>query len=107
MLVGGATGGGFETLRGDKTHCFITQNPKLNNYIKLTIHTLSFSLMFLTILSTHINTSWAHYLYTKLEYKNSNFQSVKAAVDRRLAAAAGGWRLVGGGWSVVGGCCLP
>ena len=24
MLVGGATGGGFETLRGDKTHCFIT-----------------------------------------------------------------------------------
>ena len=63
--------------------------------------------MFLTILSTHINTSWAQYLYTKSEYKNSNFQSVKAAVDRRLAAAAGGWRLVGGGWSVVGGCCLP
>ena len=25
LLVGGATGGGFETLRGDKTHCFITQ----------------------------------------------------------------------------------
>ena len=29
MLVGGATGGGFETLRGDKTHCFISINPKL------------------------------------------------------------------------------
>ena len=30
LLVGGATGGGFETLRGDKTNCFIT-NPKLTN----------------------------------------------------------------------------
>ena len=29
LLVGGATGGGFETLRGDKTHCFISINPKL------------------------------------------------------------------------------
>ena len=28
---------------------------------------------------------------------------MKAAVDRRLAAAAGGWRLVGGGWSVAAG----
>jgi len=26
MLVGGTTGGGFETLGGDKTHCFITKN---------------------------------------------------------------------------------
>ena len=63
LLVGGATGGGFETLRGDKTHCFITQNPKLNNYTKLTIHTLSFSLMFLTILSTQININ-EHPIYT-------------------------------------------
>ena len=30
LLVGGTTGGGFETLRGDKTNCFIT-NPKLTN----------------------------------------------------------------------------
>ena len=73
VLVGGATGGGFETLRGDKTHCFISINPKLTINRKLTIHTLSFSLMFLTILSTHINTSWAHYLYTKSEYEKSNF----------------------------------
>ena len=29
LLVGGATGGGFETLRGDKTYCFISINPKL------------------------------------------------------------------------------
>jgi len=25
-LVGETTGGGFETLRGDKTHCFISRN---------------------------------------------------------------------------------
>ena len=29
VLVGGATGGGFETLRGDKTHCFILINSKI------------------------------------------------------------------------------
>jgi len=26
LLVGETTGGGFETLGGDKTHCFITRN---------------------------------------------------------------------------------
>jgi len=26
MLVGEPTGGGFETLGGDKTHCFISTN---------------------------------------------------------------------------------
>jgi len=26
VLVGETTGGGFETLRGDKTHCFISTN---------------------------------------------------------------------------------
>jgi len=26
MLVGETTGGGFETLGGDKTHCFISTN---------------------------------------------------------------------------------
>jgi len=36
--VGETTGGGFETLGGDKTHCFISTNKKL------TIHALSFSL---------------------------------------------------------------
>jgi hypothetical protein len=27
--VGETTGGGFETLGGDKTHCFISRNKKL------------------------------------------------------------------------------
>jgi hypothetical protein len=46
MLVGETTGGGFETLRGDKTHCFISRT-KAYNYLtqKLnTIHALSLSL---------------------------------------------------------------
>jgi hypothetical protein len=29
LLVGETTGGGFETLGGDKTHCFISRNKKL------------------------------------------------------------------------------
>ena len=64
--------------------------------------------MFLTILSTQYYIRWTLYLYTKSEYKNSNFQSVKAAVDRRLAAAAaaGGW-LAAGRWRLVGGGWLP
>jgi hypothetical protein len=54
LLVGETTGGGFETLGGDKTHCFITRTKaykqltqKLNN-----TRPLSFSLVFLSILST-------------------------------------------------------
>jgi hypothetical protein len=46
MLVGETTGGGFETLGGDKTHCFISRT-KAYNYLtqKLnTIHALSLSL---------------------------------------------------------------
>jgi len=41
--VGETTGGGFETLGGDKTHCFISRNKSLIQLEKLTIHTLSFS----------------------------------------------------------------
>jgi hypothetical protein len=29
MLVGETTGGGFETLGGDKTHCFISRTRSL------------------------------------------------------------------------------
>jgi hypothetical protein len=43
MLVGETTGGGFETLGGDKTHCFITRTKAYRSK-KLTIHALSLSL---------------------------------------------------------------
>jgi hypothetical protein len=46
LLVGKTTGGGFETLGGDKTHCFISRTRSLQQLEKLTIHTLSFSLSF-------------------------------------------------------------
>jgi hypothetical protein len=38
--VGGTTGGGFETLGGDKTHCFISKTQAYKHK-KLTIHALS------------------------------------------------------------------
>jgi hypothetical protein len=44
MLVGETTGGGFETLRGYKTNCFISRTNNLQQLEKLTIHTLSLSL---------------------------------------------------------------
>jgi hypothetical protein len=74
--VGETTGGGFETLGGDKTHCFISRNKKL------TIHALSFSLVFLSTLSTQFNISSACYLYTNSKQDNSAFK------------CEGGWRLV-------------
>jgi hypothetical protein len=40
LLVGGTTGGGFETLGGDKTHCFISKTQAYKHK-KLTIHALS------------------------------------------------------------------
>ena len=46
LLVGETTGGGFETLGRDKTHCFISRTKSLQQLEKLTIHTLSFSLFF-------------------------------------------------------------
>jgi hypothetical protein len=49
--VGEITGGGFETLRGDKTHYFISTTRSLQNKQKLLIHTLSFSVVFLSYLS--------------------------------------------------------
>jgi len=46
MLVGGTTCGGFETLGGDKTHCFITRTQAYNYLTQKlnTIHALSLSL---------------------------------------------------------------
>jgi len=56
LLVGGTTCGCFETLGGDKTHCFISRTKaykhltqKLNN-----TRPLSFSLVFLSILPHEI-----------------------------------------------------
>jgi hypothetical protein len=40
VLVGETIGGGFETLRGDKTQSFISRT-KAYKHKKLTIHTLS------------------------------------------------------------------
>jgi hypothetical protein len=44
VLVGETTGGGFETLRGDKTQSFISRTNSLQQLEKLTIHSLSLSL---------------------------------------------------------------
>jgi len=92
LLVGETTCGGFETLGGDKTHCFISRT-KAYKHKKLNTRPLSFSLVFLSNLSTQFNRSWALYLYTKSKYKNSNFPSVKAAggCGWWLAVAAGRW----------------
>ena len=66
------------------------QTQKLNN-----TRPLFFSLVFLSILSTHNSISSACYLYTNSKQENSTFK------------CEGGWRLrlVAGGWSVGG--CLP
>jgi len=42
--VGETIGGGFETLRGDKTHGFISTTRSLQNKQKLLVHILSLSL---------------------------------------------------------------
>jgi len=42
--VGETTGGGFETLGGDKTHCFISRTRSLQTQKLNTIHALSLSL---------------------------------------------------------------
>jgi hypothetical protein len=53
MLVGETTGGGFKTLRGDKTHCFISRTKSLQQLEKLNTRPLflSFFLVFLSIIS--------------------------------------------------------
>jgi hypothetical protein len=51
VLVGETTGGGFETLGGDKTHCFITRTRSLQTHRSLQYTPSLFSLVFLSILS--------------------------------------------------------
>jgi hypothetical protein len=52
--VGETTGGGFETLGGDKTHCFISTNKKLT-ILKSLQYTpsLSFFLSSVSLYSLH------------------------------------------------------
>ena len=82
-------------------HKVLFQEHKLTgakiNTTSLTIHTLSFSLVFLSILSTQNNISLASYLYTNSKQDNSAFK------------CEGGWRHAAGGWwlQVVVGGCLP
>jgi len=94
--VGETTGGGFETLGGDKIHCFISRTKaykhltqKLNN-----TRPLSFSLVFLSTLPTQNNISLASYLYTNSKQDNSTFKC-EGGCGRWCE---GGWRLVGGSW---------
>jgi hypothetical protein len=101
LLVGETTCGGFETLGGDKTHCFISRTNSLQQLEKLTIHTLSFSLVFLSTLSTQNSISLATYLYTNSKQDNSTFKC-----EGGWRHAAGGWAVTAGGWAVTAGGCL-
>jgi hypothetical protein len=52
LLVEEITSSGFETLRGDKTHCFISKQQAYKKQTKtLNIRPLFFSLVFLSCLS--------------------------------------------------------
>jgi hypothetical protein len=82
--VGETTGGGFETLRGDKTHCFISRT-KAYKHKKLNTRPLSFSLVFLSNLSTQNSISSACYLYTNSKQDISTFK------------CEGGWQHTAGG----------
>ena len=56
LLVGEITGGGFETLRGDKTQSFITKNTSLQLINKsLTLHALSLSLSLSSVSLNSLN----------------------------------------------------
>jgi hypothetical protein len=93
MLVGETTGGGFETLRGDKTHCFISTIKGLQRLNKSFEYTfpLFLSLLFLSSLSTQNSIHLATYLYTNSKQDISTFK------------CEGGWRHIAGGWR-LGGC---
>jgi hypothetical protein len=92
MLVGETTGGGFETLRGDKTHCFISTIKGLQRLNKSFEYTfpLSLSLVFLSSLSTQNSIHLATYLYTNSKQDISTFK------------CEGGWRLGGCKWWLGG-----
>jgi len=72
------------------------QTQKLNN-----TRPLSFSLVFLSTLSTHNNISLASYLYTNSKKDNSTFKCEGGCgrwCEGGWRHAVGGWRLVGGSW---------
>jgi hypothetical protein len=64
---------------------------------------LSFSLVFLSTLSTQNNISLACYLYTNSKQDNSTFKC-EGGCGRWCE---GGMQPVAGGWSVAAGGCLP
>ena len=65
MLVGETTGGGFEHSEGIKHTVLFFNNNKLTiTKQKLLIHALFFSLVCLSILSTHNSINLAAYLYS-------------------------------------------
>jgi len=82
----------------DKTHCFISRT-KAYKHKKLNTRPLSFSLVFLSNLSTQNNISLACYLYTNSKQDISTFK------------CEGGWRHTAGGWRwqlvAASGGCLP
>jgi hypothetical protein len=53
LLVGETTGGGFETLGGDKTHCFITRTRSLQTHRSLIQYTPSLFLSSVSLYSLH------------------------------------------------------
>jgi len=107
LLVGETTGGGFETLRGDKTQSFISRTKAYsskNKHKKLNTRPVSFFLVFLSNLSTQNNIHLATYLYTNSKQDISTF---KCEGGWRLAA--GRLQVVAGRWQLVAasGGCLP
>jgi hypothetical protein len=92
--VGETTGGGFETLRGDKTQSFISRTKAYrskNKHKKLNTRPVSFFLVFLSNLSTQNSIHLATYLYTNSKQDISTFK------------CEGGWRLAAGRLQVVAG----
>jgi hypothetical protein len=91
--VGETTGGGFETLRGDKTQSFISRTKAYsskNKHKKLNTRPVSFFLVFLSNLSTQNSIHLATYLYTNSKQDISTFK------------CEGGWRLGGCKWWLGG-----
>jgi hypothetical protein len=70
MLVGKSTGGGFETLKGNKTHYFISTTKALQNKQKLNTRPLSFSsVSFFSLLYYLSHTLIIAYIYTQIKNK--------------------------------------
>jgi hypothetical protein len=108
--VGETTGGGFETLRGDKTQSFISRTKAYsskNKHKKLNTRPVSFFLVFLSNLSTQNSIHLATYLYTNSKQDISTFKCEGGwwLAAGRLQVVAGGWAVASGGWAVTAGGC--